>query len=77
MKRKLLKSVHKIVVDYLKANGYDGLYCYDAECGCVLDDLAPCCDYICACEPAYNHETNPTKPFRMSTRKPRSKRNAP
>lgn len=31
-----------IVTHYLKENGYDGLCAPDLECGCGLDDLAPC-----------------------------------
>lgn len=34
-------TVREIVRDYLKANGYDGLFS-PGECGCTLDDLAPC-----------------------------------
>ena len=44
----------------LKGHGYGGLYC-PGECGCTLDDLAPCgeCtqedneDYINGCDPGY------------------------
>lgn len=35
-------TVLKIVTEYLKANGYDGLYSIDGECGCKIGDLAPC-----------------------------------
>lgn len=35
-----MKDVHSIVKAFLKRNKYDGL-CSD-ECGCVIDDLAPC-----------------------------------
>lgn len=46
----------------LKEQGYGGLY-YPGECGCGLDDLAPCgeCrqeegkEYINGCEPGYKH----------------------
>jgi len=41
--------------------GYSGLYC-DGECGCVVDDLAPCgeCEqddegWINHCEPGHKH----------------------
>jgi hypothetical protein len=33
-------NVKEIVLQWLKANGYDGLFIDD--CGCVLDDLMPC-----------------------------------
>jgi len=43
--------VHKIVRNYLKDNGYSGLY-YD-DCGCEVDNLFPC-DAPCAlCKPGY------------------------
>jgi len=35
-------NVIQMVRDHLKANGYDGLVSDDWECGCELDDLAPC-----------------------------------
>lgn len=77
MKRKRPLRIVDIVADYLKTNGYDGLAYEDTECGCTLDDLAPCDGPCYDCMPAYNHEPNPTRPFRMLPRKPRRKRNAP
>jgi hypothetical protein len=35
-----MPTVKEIIVKYLKENGYDGL-CY-TDCGCDIDDLAPC-----------------------------------
>ena len=35
-------NLRKIVSDWLRANGYEGLWNQDAECGCELDDLMPC-----------------------------------
>lgn len=35
-------NVKEIVTEYLKKNGYDGLY-NPGECGCTIDDLM-CCD---------------------------------
>ena len=34
-------TVHEIILEYLEEHGFDGL-CTD-DCGCLLDDLAPCC----------------------------------
>jgi len=45
-------NVREIVVKNLKETDFDGLCNVDNECGCGLDDLAPCCDNILACEPA-------------------------
>jgi hypothetical protein len=44
-------TVISIVYHYLKRNGYNGL-CTEG-CGCLLDDLAPCCDDISHCIPGY------------------------
>ncbi len=35
-------TVLEIVEKYLRDNGYDGLYNPDDECGCLINDLAPC-----------------------------------
>lgn len=35
-------SIKKIVAEYLKANGYDGLYNKNVECGCNLEQLMAC-----------------------------------
>ena len=32
----------QIVIDYLKANRFDGLCNPEIPCGCLIDDLAPC-----------------------------------
>lgn len=42
-----MMTVKEIVIEYLKKNGYDGLY--NDDCGCALDDLIPCCDNIETC----------------------------
>jgi hypothetical protein len=34
----------KIIIEYLRSNGFDGLCEPETECGCGLDDFAPCCD---------------------------------
>lgn len=47
-------TVTKIVRKYLSENGFDGLYNADAECGCRIDDLAPCGEPIGECRPGYS-----------------------
>lgn len=49
-------NVKEITEQYLKANGYDGLYNENCECGCERGDLMPCdCSGIEDCEPAMQH----------------------
>ena len=46
-------DVIQMLKESLKAKGYDGLQC-DGECGCDIDDLAPCTEGIQAhCEAGY------------------------
>ncbi len=46
-------TVKDIVIAYLVAHGYDGLYS-SGECGCKTDDLMPCLhDAIGDCRPGY------------------------
>jgi len=44
-------NVKEIIIEYLKDNGYDGLYCDD--CGCIIDDLIPCDNDCSHCVPGY------------------------
>ncbi|GAG31053.1 unnamed protein product [marine sediment metagenome] len=47
-------DVQKILSDWLRAHGYDGLCNLDAECGCELSDLCPYMDEsILDCKPGY------------------------
>ena len=46
------KNVSQIVSDYLRENGFDGLY-NAGECACKIDDLGPCDCSIMNCEPGY------------------------
>jgi len=49
-------NVKEITEQYLRANGYDGLYNENGECGCERGDLMPCdCTGIEDCEPAMQH----------------------
>jgi hypothetical protein len=46
-------KVIEILAAHIKAGGFDGLVQADTECGCLLDELAPCCGDFSACEPGY------------------------
>lgn len=46
-------KVIEILAVHIKAGGFDGLVQSDATCGCLLDELAPCCSDFSACEPGY------------------------
>lgn len=35
-------TVRKIVIEYLKAHGYDGLYNQHEPCACEVENLIPC-----------------------------------
>ena len=45
-------TVKEIIRDYLKANGFGGLFS-DCDCACILDDLFPCDIYGTDCEADY------------------------
>ena len=46
------ENIIDIVKQYLMDNGYDGLYSDD--CGCFVNDLAPCCgEDITHCSAGY------------------------
>lgn len=42
-----------IIIEYLKAHGFDGLVNEDLECGCVLEDLQPCASDMSECKPGH------------------------
>lgn len=46
-------TIKEIILEYLKANGYDGLYHWTG-CACKVDDLMPCdaCS-IDGCQPGH------------------------
>lgn len=46
-------TVKNIIVDWLRANGYDGLCDPPNECGCKLDDLIPCASPCDTCMAGY------------------------
>jgi hypothetical protein len=47
-----MKDVIDMVECWLKKNGYDGLS-YDAECGCIIGDIAPCGEIRSTCVAGY------------------------
>jgi hypothetical protein len=50
-----MPNVKEILVEWLKAHGYDGLAggWHRYNCGCGVDDLVPCAASCDLCEPAY------------------------
>lgn len=48
-------QVIEIVKERLVANGFGGLRSPGNECGCSLEDLAPCDGDIRRCEPGHKH----------------------
>ena len=49
-----------IAKEWLARNGYDGLYSEVGECGCLIDDLAPCGEpaNLVDCTPGYKRPCN-------------------
>ncbi len=45
----------EIIENYLKENGFDGLYCSGANCACKNGDLFPCMESPDECIPGYLH----------------------
>ena len=43
----------EIIEKHLKDNGFDGLFCSGADCGCKLGRLFPCCESFDTCRPGY------------------------
>lgn len=63
-------TVKDIIIQYLKENGFEGLVDIDNECGCLVDDLAPCFGSdLTNCEPAYKHPGEEGYDFMMYRRK--------
>jgi len=53
-------DVLEIIKSWLREHGYDGLASTDEECGCGLDDFAPCTGPLWempprSCQAAYRH----------------------
>lgn len=49
-------TVEAIIKEWLSANGYAGLCNPDSDCGCSIEDFAPCCSSMQDCYPAYELE---------------------
>jgi hypothetical protein len=48
------ENVREFLAKKLKEEGFDGLVNPDVECGCSIDDIAPCgCVNLDECIPAY------------------------
>jgi hypothetical protein len=46
-------NVVKIIGEYLKQHGYDGLFNVDDECCCELNDMVPCGNCFAGCKLGY------------------------
>ncbi len=51
-------TVIEMLAEYLKENGYDGLC--GQECGCEIDDLAPCDEVNRECVAGHKESCTPT-----------------
>ena len=47
-----MMTIYELIKGHLTANGFDGLY-NDTDCGCQIDDLAPCAGIQSDCKPGY------------------------
>lgn len=55
-------KVKEIIIEWLKNNGYDGLY-DPGECGCLIGDLFPCGGDCFDCLPGYKNTPNPNSGY--------------
>ncbi len=70
------KTVEEIVIEYLEANGFDGLYEPSESCACDMADLIACQDYCSGCVAGYKHLCptdcgDPDHEFHISAEKPK------
>lgn len=54
-----MTTVRAILVDWLKANGYEGLSNDSAFCGCEVADLMPCVEPSERCEAGHKIPCDP------------------
>lgn len=50
-------NVIEMAKHYLQTRGYEGLCYPDFDCGCDIDDLAPCCEMTERCQAAWRTES--------------------
>jgi len=48
-----MKNIGQIIKDYLIKNGYSGLQSEGSECGCHINDMAPCGEDCTVCFPGH------------------------
>jgi hypothetical protein len=58
-------NVREIIIEYLRSNGFDGLYNPNEDCGCQISDLMPCDEGCCNCIPGYKIMVFPGFDFRI------------
>lgn len=51
-----MTDVLSIVEEFLRREGYDGLYNTDGGCACLIDDLEPCGCMGSNCRSGYKNE---------------------
>ena len=56
-------NVREIVKQWLRQQGYDGLYHPSLECGCQVGDLMPCDEACETCRPGYRRAADPATGF--------------
>jgi len=49
----MANDVETAIKEYAKEHGYTGLYNSDFECGCLIDDIAPCDNNCASCKFGY------------------------
>lgn len=63
-------NVKEIVSKYLVENGFDGLFNFDEECSCGLDDLCTCDAEIADCQSGYRLPGDEDHDFLIGPEKP-------
>jgi hypothetical protein len=55
----IMSNLKEIVANYLKDHGFGGLFHYDGECVCDLEDFMPCEEPCPDCQPGYKIACDP------------------